>query len=304
MEDRIEAGKAFGRIGIGFSAFLIATFVLQIVIKGIVTLLTHMGVTNLSDSWYLFVASLANYVVGGFVLFLILKRLPVTGKPVSKRGEKPLLISSFFVCVSALMIGNIMGLILMNVVSALEGKPMVNPVAEVMEGLGTGTIFAIMVIMAPVCEEFLFRKLLIDRVRIYGDKAAILMSAIIFGLSHGNFYQFFYAFGIGAVFAYVYIRTGRLRYTILFHMIINFLGSIAAMHVSNLGPLAVLYALFLYGSVIAGITLFFTFRKRLVLWTGEKEVRGRGSSKILFLNAGMIIFFLLSAISFVVTEFL
>ena len=304
MEDRIEARKAFGRIGIGFSAFLIATFVLQIVIKGIVTLLTHMGVTNLSDSWYLFVASLANYVVGGFVLFLILKRLPVTGKPVSKRGENPLLISSFFVCVSALMIGNVMGLILMNVVSALEGKPMVNPVAEVMEGLGTGTIFAIMVIMAPVCEEFLFRKLLIDRVRIYGDKAAILMSAIIFGLSHGNFYQFFYAFGIGAVFAYVYIRTGRLRYTILFHMIINFLGSIAAMHVSNLGPLAVLYALFLYGSVIAGIALFFTFRKRLVLWTGEKEVWGRGSGKILFLNAGMIIFFLLSAISFVVTEFL
>lgn len=304
MEDRIEARKAFGRVGFGFTAFLIATFVLQIVMKGIVTLLTHMGITNLSDGWYLFLASLANYVVGGFVLFLILKRLPVTGKPVSKRGEKPLLISSFFVCISALMIGNIMGLILMNFVSALEGKPMVNPVAEVMEGLGTGTIFIIMVIMAPVCEEFLFRKLLIDRVRIYGDKAAILMSAIIFGLSHGNFYQFFYAFGIGAVFAYVYIRTGRLRYTILFHMMINFLGSIAAMHVQDLGPFAVLYALFLYGSVIAGITLFFTFRKRLVLWAGEKEVWGREDNKILFLNAGMIIFFLLSAISFVVTEIL
>ncbi len=108
----------------------------------------------------------------------------------------------------------------MYLISALEGKPMLNPVAEVLKGLNTGTIFAIMVVMAPVCEEVLFRKLIIDRIRRYGDKAAILVSAIIFGLCHGNFYQFFYAFGIGLVFGYIYTRTGRIRYTIGFHMIL------------------------------------------------------------------------------------
>lgn len=65
-----------------------------------------------------------------------------------------------------------------------------------------------MVVMAPICEEILFRKILIDRIRLYGDKAAILVSSVVFGLSHGNFYQFFYAFGIGLVLAIFIFRRG------------------------------------------------------------------------------------------------
>ena len=126
---------------------------------------------------------------------------------------------------------------------------------------------------------------------------------MIFGLCHGNFYQFFYAFGIGLVFGYIYTRTGRIRYTIVLHMIINFLGSVAAIYIQNSMALAALYALVLYGSMIAGIVLFIIKRKDWVFWQGEEAVWGRGAGKILFLNAGMVLFFILSAISFVITEF-
>ena len=41
--------------------------------------------------------------------------------------------------------------------------------------------------------------------------------------------QFVYAFTIGAVFAYVYSKTGKIHYTILMHMLINFLGSVVSL---------------------------------------------------------------------------
>ena len=47
------------------------------------------------------------------------------------------------------------------------------------------------VIMAPVVEELFFRKLVMDRLLGYGQKTAIIISGIMFGMAHGNFSQFF-----------------------------------------------------------------------------------------------------------------
>ena len=80
-------------------------------------------------------------------------------------------------------------------------------------------------ILAPIIEELIFRKLLIDRLIKYGEFLAIFLSGLLFGLFHGNFQQFFYATFLGWLFAFVYIRTGNIRNTILLHMTIN-LGTV------------------------------------------------------------------------------
>ena len=74
---------------------------------------------------------------------------------------------------------------------------------------------------APVFEELIFRKVLIDRTIKYGEYVSIVLSGFMFGLLHGNFSQFFFAALIGMLFAYIYIRTGRVRYTIYLHAAIN-----------------------------------------------------------------------------------
>ena len=71
--------------------------------------------------------------------------------------------------------------------------------------------------MPLILEEFIFRKMVIDRIWQYGEKIAVVTSALIFALFHINLFQFFYALGIGLIFAYVYLRTGKLRYTIIMH---------------------------------------------------------------------------------------
>lgn len=76
-------------------------------------------------------------------------------------------------------------------------------------------------ILAPIFEELIFRKVLVDHVAPKGELVAIIASGLMFGLFHGNFQQGFFAAFIGCMFAYVYLKTGKVIYTILFHMFLN-----------------------------------------------------------------------------------
>ncbi|MBP5565617.1 MAG: CPBP family intramembrane metalloprotease [Lachnospiraceae bacterium] len=77
-------------------------------------------------------------------------------------------------------------------------------------------------ILVPIVEEYTFRKVLIDKTARYGYGPAILLSGLTFGIIHGNFSQFFYAMGLGFLFAYIYCVTGKVRYSIFMHMGYNF----------------------------------------------------------------------------------
>lgn len=301
-EDKIIIRKAFTRVGIGYGAFLVVTLLLQLGIGTLIAALSYIGITIPIGNCYVLFSSMANYVVGGIITYLIVRDMPVLERPIARKANMKLLAGGFFVCISGLYLGNIIGQALMRLVSALQGKPMINPVEQILNGLSGWAIFLTMVVMAPICEEILFRKVLIDRTRLYGDKAAIVVSGFIFGLCHGNFYQFFYAFFIGVVFAYIYIQTGKLRYTIVFHMIINFLGSIVGLKVQNVPWLLGVYGIFMLGAVIAGIVLFLQNRKNLVFQPGGYEVWGKGAFNVVFLNFGMVFFFLISAVTFVISE--
>ena len=77
------------------------------------------------------------------------------------------------------------------------------------------------VILAPLIEEILFRKLLLDRLLFLGDWSALVISSLFFGLFHTNLYQFLYATTVGLVLGYVHIMTGKMRWNVGLHMFIN-----------------------------------------------------------------------------------
>ena len=85
---------------------------------------------------------------------------------------------------------------------------------------------ALATLASPLMEEFVFRRCVIDRLRPYGDKTALLTSAIAFGLFHGSVSQLCYGALLGLVFGYVYLRTNRLRYSIGLHVAINAITTI------------------------------------------------------------------------------
>lgn len=81
-------------------------------------------------------------------------------------------------------------------------------------------------VVAPVCEEIVYRKFLLGSMRPMGETPAILVSSLIFGLAHGNFDQFAYAALSGMVFAILAVRYNSIIPTIILHVINNLLVSV------------------------------------------------------------------------------
>ena len=90
------------------------------------------------------------------------------------------------------------------------------------------------VIMAPIVEELLFRGGMQGHLmRKWKNPAwAILVSALIFGLVHGNPVQMFFASILGVVLGWVYYRTGSLLPGMLMHFINNGM-SVLLFHLSG-----------------------------------------------------------------------
>ena len=93
---------------------------------------------------------------------------------------------------------------------------------------GKYDLFYILLAMigAPFIEEFMFRKLLLDKISHHGEGLAVLISGFLFGFMHGNLGQFFFAFMLGIIFAIVYIKTRNILYTMGLHFMINTFASI------------------------------------------------------------------------------
>ena len=115
-------------------------------------------------------------------------------------------------------------------------------IIEQMEKMMEGPLWVnliTMAIMAPICEEWLCRGVILRGLLNYKHKSsvieserqrgmspalAIVISAIFFAAIHGNVWQGVVAFAIGCLMGYVYFRTGSLKLTMLMHCANNTLA--------------------------------------------------------------------------------
>ena len=74
------------------------------------------------------------------------------------------------------------------------------------------------------CEEFLFRGLICARLMPYGKTTAIIASAVLFGLMHGNLGQLFYTTMAGVMLGWCYVETRSIWPCVIAHMLNNLLG--------------------------------------------------------------------------------
>ena len=133
--------------------------------------------------------------------------------------------------------------------------------------------FIALCLFAPFFEEVIFRSAVYRHTEIMGQGFAIIFSAAMFALMHGNLDQLLYTFVMGLGLAYIFAKTRSLPITILLHFLTNFtsvfftniIGSTGSdtdklLSEFSRGNLAViipsaLYSLIIYGLMIAGIVL-------------------------------------------------
>lgn len=81
-------------------------------------------------------------------------------------------------------------------------------------------------ILAPITEEFLCRGVLLRIFRRFGDRFAIVASALVFGVIHGNIYQTPMAFVFGLFLGYVTVKCGSILPAIALHAANNILSTV------------------------------------------------------------------------------
>ena len=94
-------------------------------------------------------------------------------------------------------------------------------------------LFIQVAIFAPICEELWFRGLIMESLRPYGNGFAIFISAILFGITHGNFAQFFYATALGIVLGYLAVSTNSIVTTTIIHAMVNSIAGIMTLLTAN-----------------------------------------------------------------------
>ena len=83
-------------------------------------------------------------------------------------------------------------------------------------------IFTISIII-PLTEEVLMRGYIFNSLRyIFNDYVGIFLSALLFGVIHGNITQGLYAFCVGLMLAIIYKIYKNIKYCFIFHIAANF----------------------------------------------------------------------------------
>lgn len=310
MENWKEARKHFSKLGLMFFLGTLTVFAVQL---GAVEL---TGAVNPkvfeSGDMSLLISMLPMYLIAMPIMILLIKRVPGERPQAHKLGTGQLL-AVFCISYAIMFLGNLLGQLITWGIGLLKGQFISNTIVDLVQGLNPLTAFVIMVLCAPVIEEWIFRKLLIDRTVRYGETVAVLLSGLMFGLFHGNLNQFAYAFLLGIFWGFVYVKTGRLIYTIVPHMVINFMGSVVSLlllenplfQMDNPGTestvgllsenglsfiLTALYGVLVLGLVSAGIALFFVNRRKFRCRPGEIVLPKGKRFSVVMLNAGMVLY--------------
>ena len=86
---------------------------------------------------------------------------------------------------------------------------------------GVLILLFMIVIAAPLLEEFLFRGVMYDALKPYGDGIAIIVTSVLFGLMHASIHMLFYATAAGFAFGYIRYATNSLFLVTILHLIVN-----------------------------------------------------------------------------------
>ena len=141
-----------------------------------------------------------------------------------------------------------------------------NELMKNIDGSTTWIIFFYTALLGPVLEEIIFRGLCIDFGRYgFSTVTSLIISAVCFGIFHGNIIQCCYAIPLGLVLGYVKICSGRLRYSIILHITINMSAIII------IPVLAALISQIASGIVLYGIMLVVGILLTAMWFLGGKE---------------------------------
>ncbi len=91
-------------------------------------------------------------------------------------------------------------------------------------------------LILPILEELVFRKFLCSRLLPLGEGYAVFFSSIIYALM-GELYDIPHAFLLGLFFSFIYVKTGKVIYSTIFHCAINLYNGVLGLYMTAKLPI-------------------------------------------------------------------
>ena len=216
--------------------------------------------------------------------------------------EKPMRPEAF-ACMLCLCVGaqtvNSLWISLLELVMNLFGRSAIGTLEAVSGSSDTVSMFLYAAILAPVSEELIFRGFVLRSLRPYGKRFAILCSAFLFGIFHGNLLQTPYAFLMGLVLGYTAVEY-TIGWSMAIHIFNNLvLADLLSRLTANL-PEAAVSAIDLAifgGCFAAALAVLIVNRGKIREY--RSEWIDRRCLKCFFINGGMTVLMILMLINMI-----
>lgn len=270
--------KDLEKVGFGIAIMFLISWVWAYFIRG------HLGLP-----------SIVNTVIGiivlygiGFAFFGLITKSVENSE--IKRGKPSLkmMMVSFLLQFSALFILTILTIFF----AKITGKEL----GGNLDALTPIMLFQLL-IFNPIVEEYVFRKVLADKLLKYGELFFMLVSSFCFAIVHGvslGIPQIIYTFVLGMIWSYLYVRSGNIWLSILMHSLSNLFGSVMTQWLQTISqPLMAVYSMSMMLLGIVGIILFFVNKKH-VLIDGDSKIINADIVKTMFTNKGILFYFIIT----------
>ena len=314
------AKKTFSRIAIALIAFLISSYAIVIALELLTVWFLPEGTYTYTVS--VLISSISMYLVGVPVFYFIVKGMPKDKGEVGIARPKTLLVL-FVITMFFMYSGSLVGITASDILAEKFGIYMAENTLDMVSQIPWYVALVFAVIIGPFFEELIFRKFIIDRTAMYGEKLAILFSALTFAFFHMSVQQFFYAFLVGLVFGYLYTRTRKMKYTYLLHMAVNFVGSVVplllneyagyeeiltaiaedpnkALEIVEANPVGyavvTLYSILYLGVIFVGMMLFFKFIRKIHFNRAPLQLPSDSEATVAFTPVFVIAYFAITVI--------
>lgn len=211
---------------IHYGATMLATIALYLIYifqAGGVQEIASAGQRLLQSTLYV---TLIGDVVAAVILYLFYRKDQQRRKEGFSGNRKNFLWAPPVIWFSVIVLAIAVGQFLNDIIQVIHLNDLFPGYSQVSEtafdGQSMGLMILVVGIIGPVCEELMFRGIIFHRLKDWiKPEIAIVISALLFGIYHGNVVQFFYAACMGVMLAIVYDKTGTLWTSIVAHVAAN-----------------------------------------------------------------------------------
>lgn len=302
LQKKRESAAALRKMSLSHGLSVLGLPIIVFLISFILAFVPSFREAVYQDNTPIYIAiNAALSLIGIFVPFFLgylyqkkrglIKELPL-GTPYDSKAAVLLVFVGLMCCIAGSYVTNFLSALAENMFGITFTMPTDETVLDTLPKILL-TVLGTAVIPAFV-EEFAIRGTVMQPLRRYGDKFAILMSALVFALMHGNMVQIPFAFIAGIAIGYAVTVTGSMWVGVAIHFLNNFAAVMMQVAIDNLPEAtANLVILAMIGVIaVAGIAcavIYFKTYKRPTLSDGEGVLQRGEKGKNYICTVSMIL---------------